>query len=550
MNSTKMTGKDTEKNMEKKTSNLVVNDAVWQIGGRVVSALFGFFVISMISPYLWVLRYGDYSTILKFFAMWSALADFGLYIIAVKDMGAIKNKENIEKDPGVVKQQTETNPGVSKRKALEQLFGKYVGTRLINIAIVYSCALVLGYLLPAYTSNPYLIWGLPLGMLFSASFMTSGILQLPLQLYRRMKDLTIGLILARVSQFAILLLTVFVLFPQVDFSTTSWEPVSTNSIIAFCLILFSVVASALTQWIYVFKKGANYLKLKIIYDRNFTKNIFKTNRKYGISYYLSSFHILIVLIFLSNFYPSSEGYHYVGIWALGLALIEIFLIIPSALGNSLLHSIWDKTLKEKKISFGSLMNLSIWIWGLILANFTLFSSNAIQLIWGTKYLEATIWTIGSDTILPYLGIILLLSFIKQVFNYIFISTNIHNKLLKINLFGVVIGTILGLILIPKRGFGLGLVGGVITQGVLEILFVLGAVYIAWKHNKLPTIRRKYLGISAIVLISWTLFTKLFINIPTGRDQPVKLILIWVIINSLMIWASLPLIRRTVKTLNG
>ncbi len=532
MNSAKMVWED----RGKKTSNLVINDAVWQIGGRVVSALFGFFVISMISPYLWVLRYGDYSTILKFFAMWSALADFGLYIIAVKDMGEIKNKEN--------------TPQEDKKTQLNTLFGKYVGTRLINIAIVYSCALVLGYLLPAYTSNPYLIWGLPLGMLFSASFMTSSILQLPLQLYRRMKDLTIGLILARVSQFAILLLTVFVLFPQVDFSTTPWEPVSTNSIIAFCLILFSVVASALTQWLYVFKKGANYLKLKIIYDRNFTKNIFKTNRKYGISYYLSSFHILIVLIFLSNFYPSSEGYHYVGIWALGLALIEIFLIIPSALGNSLLHSIWDKTLKEKKISFGSLMNLSIWIGGLILANFTLFSSNAIQLIWGTKYLEAMIWTIGSDTILPYLGIILLLSFIKQVFNYIFISTNIHNKLLKINLFGVVIGTILGLVLIPKRWLGLGLVGGVITQGVLEILFVLGAIYIAWKHNKLPTIRRKYLGISAIVLISWTLFTKLFIPIPTGRDQPVKLILIWLIINGFMIWASLPLIKRTVKTLNG
>ncbi len=265
------------KNTTKKPSNLVVNDAVWQIGGRVVSALFGFFVISIISPYLWVLRYGDYSTILKFFAMWSALADFGLYIIAVKDMGEIKNNKDTE---------NAKNTKITTKQKLEQLFGKYVGTRLINIAIVYSCALVLGYLLPAYTSNPYLTRGLPLGMIFSASFMTSGILQLPLQLYRRMKDLTIGLILARISQFSILLITVFVLFPKVNFSDIT---ASTESIIAFCLVLFSVVASALTQWIYVLKKWTKYLKLKIIYDRNFTKNIFKNNRKYGISYYLSSF---------------------------------------------------------------------------------------------------------------------------------------------------------------------------------------------------------------------------------------------------------------------
>lgn len=126
-------------------------------------------------------------------------------------MGEVKNEKLPE------------NHKKEKKEKLEKLFGKYVGTRFINIFIVYSFALVLGYTLPAYSSNPYLIYGLPIGMLFSASFMVSGILQLPLQLYRRMKDLSIGLLLARVSQFAILLLTVYVLFPiaVVDFQTTT-----------------------------------------------------------------------------------------------------------------------------------------------------------------------------------------------------------------------------------------------------------------------------------------------------------------------------------------
>lgn len=117
------------------------------------------------------------------------------------------------------------------------------------------------------------------------------------------------------------------------------------------LIIFSVFASGLTQALYVWFKGRKYLKLKVDFDLKFSRKILKQNRKYGISYYLSSFHILVVLIFLSNFFPSAEGYEYVGIWALGLSLIEIFLIIPSALGNSLLHSIGGKTLAEKKISF-------------------------------------------------------------------------------------------------------------------------------------------------------------------------------------------------------
>jgi O-antigen/teichoic acid export membrane protein len=63
--------------------SLVFRDAFWQIFGRVVSALAGFIVIKLITPYLGPLRYGDYSTILKYFAIWSALADFGIYVIAL-----------------------------------------------------------------------------------------------------------------------------------------------------------------------------------------------------------------------------------------------------------------------------------------------------------------------------------------------------------------------------------------------------------------------------------------------------------------------------------
>ena len=57
-------------------------------------------------------------------------------------------------------------------------------SRYVTITIVYTVALMIAYMIPAYTNNPYLVRGLPLGMLFSASFMAAGILQLPLQLFR------------------------------------------------------------------------------------------------------------------------------------------------------------------------------------------------------------------------------------------------------------------------------------------------------------------------------------------------------------------------------
>ena len=137
---------------------LVVKDAFWQIFGRILSAIAGLLVIKMITPYLWPERFGDYSTILKYFAIWAAFADFGLYVIALKKLWQIK-EESYEK--------------------LKKYYAKFVSTRFLMIFIVYTLALIIAYIIPAYSSNPYIVWWLPLGMMFSASFMAAGMLQAP-----------------------------------------------------------------------------------------------------------------------------------------------------------------------------------------------------------------------------------------------------------------------------------------------------------------------------------------------------------------------------------
>ncbi len=460
---------------------LVIKDAARQLIWRVISWLCGFLVIKFISPYLWPLRYGDYSTILKFFAIWSAMADFGLYVIAVKRLGKIKALE--ENDPD--------------KPQMKDIYGKFVGTRFIIMSMVYFVAILIAYCLPAYTSNPYIIRWLPLWMIFSASFMAAGILQLPLQLFWRMKDLSVWLILARVSQIAILILTLFVLLPNVSFS--SGEP---KSIIAFWLILLSVVASGITQLLYVLYKSNQKLKLKVKFDKAFTKDIIKTNRKYGISYYLSSFHTLIVLIFLSNFFPTSQGFVYTGIWWLWLTLIEVFLIIPSALWNSLLHNVAAYTKEQRQKSFGNLMTLVVRIWSIILINLFLFNNEIIYTISWLDFIWTSLSNPWANTILPFLAIVLFFSFIKQVFNYIFVAHDKQNKLLWINLFGVTIGLSLWLYLIPN----FQIAWWIITQVLLEVLFVSGAIYTAYKYDLLPKINRKkiltLLGISMSIWLLW------------------------------------------------
>ena len=505
---------------------LVIKDAAWQLFGRIISALFGFVITKIISSYLGPLRYGDYGTIFRFFARWTALVDFWLYVIAVKRLGAIK-EEKWDDSP-----------------ELKENYHKFVWTRLFMIIVIYTIAIVTAYLIPAYTSNPFIIRGLPLAMLYSASNMFVGIQQLPLQLFWKMNRLSRSLIVARLSQLAVLLPTVYLIFRNVSFES---EEISTTAIIAFCCVIFSVVASALWQNVDMHLRSKNLLPFKIDIDLKFIKNIFKENRRYWFSYFFSSFHTLIVLMFLGWFFPTSDGYEYVWYWALALQLLEILLIIPSSLGNSLLHKIPTYSNLDKRKSMWNLLSLVGFIGWLIAINFWVFNRDIIlfvssgDFIWSRDSL-ATWW---SNQILPFLGIVLFFSFIKQIFNYLFVSLEKQNVLFKINLTWVIIWVLVALFVIPKWN----LLGWVITQVLIETIFMVGAMIVAWKMKVFPKFQKKawmqILWILAIMLI-----IGIFINGWLDNHEIswwMFLIIAW-IYNLIIVWISLKPIKAVAKGL--
>lgn len=199
-------------------SRLVIKDAARQLFWRVISALFGFVITKIISSYLWPLRYWDYWTIFRFFARWTALVDFWIYVIAVKKLWAIKENQWWDSEE------------------LKSTYHKFVWTRIFMIIVIYTLAIIIAYLIPAYTDNQFIIWALPLAMLYSASNMFVWIQQLPLQLFWKMNRLSWSLIIARLSQLLVLLPTVFWLFKDIDFSNEATTPVM---ILAFCIVIFS-----------------------------------------------------------------------------------------------------------------------------------------------------------------------------------------------------------------------------------------------------------------------------------------------------------------------
>jgi O-antigen/teichoic acid export membrane protein len=92
--------------------------------------------------------------------------------------------------------------------------------------------------------------------------------------------------------------------------------------------------------------------------------------------------------------------------------------------------------------------------------------------------------------------VLVLSFIKQVYNYLFVAVDEQNVLFKNNVIGVVLGVLLGLRVIPRWN----LLGGVITQIFIELVYTFGAIGIAHHRKLTPLLPQKPLWHVILVLL--------------------------------------------------
>jgi O-antigen/teichoic acid export membrane protein len=187
---------------------------------------------------------------------------------------------------------------------------------------------------------------------------------------------------------------------------------------------------------------------------------------------------------------------------LALQLVQILLIIPASLANSMIHRISAATLNQQGRSFGQMMMIMVWMGMVCVSSFIIFAPHIIYFVSGDKYLTTgfqftwagvqTIFanpsilthaTIGADIVLPVLAIVLSLSFVKTVFNYVFVAAKKQNLLFPINLIGVIIGGVAAFVLV----YHYTIVGGMVAQLFMELLFVIGSWFYARKYRILPVI---------------------------------------------------------------
>jgi O-antigen/teichoic acid export membrane protein len=148
----------------------------------------------------------------------------------------------------------------------------------------------------------------------------------------------------------------------------------------------------------------------------------------------------------------------------------------------------------------------------------------------------------SNQVLPFLGIVLLRSFIKQVYNYLFVAVDKQNVLLPINLIWVIVGIPLWVRMIPKYW----LAGWAITQLTIELLFMLGAIRIGKTKKVSPIFSLKTWWKLTLVLI---VFSLVGYAITYFRHiNMLRFFVVAIVLNALAVYVSLPTIKKIAKWL--
>jgi hypothetical protein len=210
----------------------------------------------------------------------------------------------------------------------------------------------------------------------------------------------------------------------------------------------------------------------------------------------------------------------------------------------LLHKISSYSLINKRKSIGNLLLLMFFVWGLIAINFRIFADQIILVVsW-----KAFLWSFASLTarwsnqILPFLGIVLLRSFIKQVYNYLFVAVDKQNVLLPINLFWVLLWIPLWIRMIPQYW----LFWWAVTQLFIELLFMLGAIRMGKRKKVQPIFSLKIwwkllLFLVVLSILGYIITYFRYINV-------LQFFVVALLLNLFVVYISLPTIKKIAKGL--
>lgn len=434
-----------------------------QIGGKIISLLIGLFSIGLLTRFLGTNGYGDYNTVITFLSLFSIAADFGLYLILVREISQSPEKQ-------------------------EQIAGNIFTLRLASAFLVIGAAPAVAFFFPYAVELKQAILGGVFAFVFaSLTQVLVGVFQKEF----KTQVTVLGELSSRLIFLSFLMVAFFYLHEK-----------------SLILLIMGVTVSNFVNFIIVFLFSQKFLRIRLKFDRKYWKYVIKESFPIAASIVLNLIYFKIDTIMLSVM----KTPHDVGIYGVAYKLLEILIVFPAMFTGTMLpvfSRLKNEDFSKFKVLVQKSLNLLILAAVPIVIGGYLLAKPLIVLISGPDFLPS----VGALKILIIAtGII----FIGNLFGYLIVSVGIQKKMVKVYFLGALLNVILNLALIPNFSYIGASIATLITEFLVAILAIVifrNSIQYAPSFNLFfkALIAGGVMGLVLYNIIPWSIF----ILIPLG-----------------------------------
>ncbi len=409
----------------------IAYNVIFNVITKFLSTFLALVGIGFITRYLGTQGFGDYSTVLAFFAFFGSFADLGLYAITARE---ISRKDSDEK----------------------KILGNAFALRLVSSLAVFIITPIFIYFLPYSRDVKLGIMIAAASFVFSSTYMVlNGVFQKNLAMDRVASAEVIG----KLIQIGVIMFAV-------------------KNDLGFTAIVLSILAAMVFNFFTILFLVRKYSALRLQFDFAYWKKFLKESAPLGLSAIVIFIYFKIDTILLSVIKTNTE----VGIYNAAYKVIENVSYIPAMIVG-LVFPMFSLHIFSDKKRFSHLADETLKVFFILIVPIvigTLFlSEGIINLIGGAAFIQAA-------NTLRILSVALAFIFFGGLFNNILIASNHQRKLLLVLIGCAIFNVVANLLFIPTYSY----TAAAIISALTEFFVALGGLILIIKYvDYIPRINK-------------------------------------------------------------
>jgi len=401
------------------TKTKIVLNTIYQIVGRFSTSLSTLIATAMITRYLGLKSFGEYSIVIAFLTVFYTLSDFGVNSVLIREFA--EDKYYAKKN-----------------------FKKVLSLRIVIGVLLVLLAAIIVFFMPYKSGIKLAVYiGLPLLIFNSISKAASLIFQSFLQYKYQSISMGVG------AFFSVILIAFAVL-----------SPIHSLPLVIFATVIGSSISPLISMY---YAREYLFSDSKYI-DFGYWKKILLDSLPFGISLVLNTFMIQADRILLSVI-SSEES---VGIYSLAYRIFELVLILPTFIMNAtfpVLVVLRKRDVLKYRKSIYTLLRFMILVSIGTTLIATYFSHFLVPLIWGSEMANSA----TPFNILMYGSVFF---FVSAPLSWIMLAEGKDRFLPYIYGFGFLINLVLNLFFIPIYDYVGAAYITIITEGLIVVFLIL------------------------------------------------------------------------------